>query len=173
MPRNVEIKALVKNFDALRAKAAKLARAEGTLIKQADTFFVVPNGRLKLRELEGSEAQLIYYERPDAVGPKLSNYSISPVNNPQSLKHTLGQALGIVGEVKKERWLYLVGNTRIHCDRVQFIGDFMELEVVLDQQQQLEEGDIIAKDLMEKLGVEEKDLVHGAYMDIILSKIKN
>ena len=33
------------------------------------------------------------------------------------------------GVVKKKRLLYLVGQTRVHCDEVEGLGCFMELEV--------------------------------------------
>lgn len=38
-------------------------------------------------------------------------------------------ALGLKGEVRKQRWLYLVGQTRIHVDQVEGLGSYMELEV--------------------------------------------
>lgn len=35
--------------------------------------------------LQNGSGQLIFYERPDMRGPKLSNYSITPTNDPQGL----------------------------------------------------------------------------------------
>ena len=61
----------------------------------------------------------------------------------------------------------MVGQTRVHCDRVEGLGDFMELEVVLNDDQTPEEGEAIAHDLMEKLGVQKSNLLKGAYMDML------
>jgi len=61
----------------------------------------------------------------------------------------------------------LVGQTRIHIDEVEGLGSFLELEVVLQEGQQPEEGMAIATALMEKLGVKKKDLIAGAYIDLI------
>ncbi|KAM6385893.1 adenylate cyclase CyaB-like isoform 1-T1 [Alca torda] len=82
----------------------------------------------------------------------------------------LGQALGVLGVVRKERLLYLVGQTRVHLDHVEGLGDFLELEVVLTEEQTLEDGERVARQLMKELGIEEQDLISGAYMDLLLAK---
>lgn len=64
------------------------------------------------------------------------------------------------------RYLYIVGQTRVHVDEVKGLGDFMELEVVLSPDQTIEEGQSIANDLLKKLGINKEDLITGSYMDL-------
>lgn len=168
MPSNVEIKAKVSDPTSFAKKAAELSQSEGTIIRQHDTFFNCSQGRLKLRDFMNESGQLIFYERPDTDGPKLSRYSISPTNDPPSLRTVLSDALGVKGEVRKERRLFLIGQTRVHLDAVEGLGNYMELEVVMRPEQTVEEGQQVAEDLMEKLGVSKESLVTGAYMDLIL-----
>ncbi|XP_069575310.1 uncharacterized protein [Brachyistius frenatus] len=168
MPSNVEIKAKVSDRALFAQKAAALSQSEGTIIRQHDTFFCCSQGRLKLRDFMNGSGQLIFYERPDTDGPKLSRYSISPTSDPQSLQTVLSDALGVEGEVRKERLLFLIGQTRVHLDKVEGLGHYMELEVVMRPEQTLEEGQQVAESLMEQLGVSKKSLVTGAYMDLIL-----
>ena len=137
------------------------------MISQEDTFFVTSKGRLKLRLLAPDRAQLVYYERPDQDGPKRSDYFIFNTNDPENLKTTLSLSLGIRGVVRKTRYLYKVGQTRVHLDDVEGLGQFMELEVVLHDDQSDDEGQAIANDLMKKLGIGPTDLVDGAYMDLL------
>uniref|UniRef100_A0A3B4FVN6 CYTH domain-containing protein n=1 Tax=Pundamilia nyererei TaxID=303518 RepID=A0A3B4FVN6_9CICH len=86
MPSNVEIKAKVSDLTQFAQKAAELSQSEGTIIRQHDTFFSCSQGRLKLRDFMNGSGQLIFYERPDTDGPKLSRYSITPTSDPQSLQ---------------------------------------------------------------------------------------
>ncbi len=167
MPSNIEIKARVREFTDMRSRAEALADTPVQVLPQEDTFFGVAHGRLKLRVRPEGPAQLIYYERPDQDGPKRSDYHIFETPDPDSLKTTLGLALGIRGVVRKTRYLYLVGQTRVHLDDVDALGQFMELEVVMRPGQTDVEGQAIATDLMAKLGVVEADLLEGAYMDLI------
>ena len=76
-------------------------------------------------------AQLIYYNRPNTIEPKLSNYQIFevPDHDVESLKRVLSLAVGVVGVVRKVRKVYLIGQTRVHLDQVESLGSFMELEV--------------------------------------------
>ena len=167
MPANIEIKARVRNFDQLKARAEQLGDLPVEVIAQEDTFFNVPGGRLKLRLLAPDRGQLIYYQRADQGGPKRSDYHIAETADPSSLKRVLELAYGIRGVVKKTRYLYLTGQTRIHVDDVEGLGQFMELEVVLREGQGDAEGQAIAEDLMASLGVERSDLLEAAYMDLI------
>jgi predicted adenylyl cyclase CyaB len=166
MPRNIEIKAKIRDFDQLKQRVEQISDTLVEIIPQTDTFFYTPQGRLKLREL-ADHGQLIYYERVDVSGPKQSNYFISRTTEPQSLAEVLTFALGVRGIVRKQRRLYLVGKTRIHLDQVEELGDFLEFEVVLDEEDTPEEGERIAAELMQTLGIQEVDLVEGAYMDLL------
>ncbi|CAB1417409.1 unnamed protein product [Pleuronectes platessa] len=145
-----------------------LSQSDGTIIRQHDVFYNCSSGRLKLRDFMDGSGQLIFYERPDTDGPKLSRYSISPTSDPQSLQTVLSDALGVKGEVRKERRLFLIGQTRVHLDTVEGLGHYMELEVVMRPQQTLEEGQQVAEGLMEQLGVSRESLVTGAYVDLLL-----
>lgn len=167
MPANVEIKARVRNLSDLSQRAESLSDTPVELIPQEDTFFNTPHGRLKLRQLAPEQAQLVYYERADTAGPKRSYYLISETSDPSSLKAILTTALGVRGVVRKLRRLYLLGQTRLHLDDVEGLGHFMELEVVIRPGQSDAEGQVIAEDLMQKLGIAPGDLLDGAYMDMI------
>jgi len=167
MPANIEIKARVRDFDELRRCAEQLSDVPVQVIPQEDTFFNTPQGRLKLRVLAPDRAQLIYYERADQGGSKRSDYHLVETSDPENLKSTLSMAYGVRGAVRKTRYLYLVGQTRVHLDDVEGLGQFMELEVVLRDGQSDAEGQAVAEDLMSKLGVKAEDLLEGAYMDLI------
>jgi len=171
MPTNIEIKARVSDLNAFKKRAEQLSDTPAEVIPQVDTFFHVDRGRLKLRELGPASAQLIFYTRPDSAGPKRSDYRIFPTDDPARLKEILSLALGVRGVVRKTRYLYMAGQTRIHLDDVEGLGHFMELEVVLREGQGEAEGQAIASDLMGRLGVGEDALLEGAYMDLIESRV--
>jgi predicted adenylyl cyclase CyaB len=166
MARNLEIKARLDDPPAMLARVAALADGPGETIEQEDTFFAVPYGRLKLRVFASGVGELIYYERDDERGPKESRYLIAPVAAPGPLCDTLTAALGQRGSVRKTRRLYHVGQTRVHLDEVVGLGWFLELEVVLREEQQTAEGEAIAAELMTRLGISREALLSGAYVDL-------
>ncbi len=170
MNRNIEIKAKVDDVEAIAQRAQELGGTGPTVLEQVDTFFVCPRGRLKLRQFADSkEGELIYYERADETGPKQSRYDLHRTPDSESLCAALSAALGVRGVVRKTRALYLIGPTRVHLDRVEGLGQFVELEVVLEPEQDTAHGVDIARNLMEKLGIPRAGLVQRAYIDLLES----
>ena len=170
MARNIEIKARLADIDATLALARPLADGEPQLIAQDDTFFNAAQGRLKLRAFADGRGELIYYERPDQAGPKTSFYVLSPTASPDTLREALTLAHGQIGRVRKLRTLLLAGRTRIHLDRIEGLGDFMELEVVLADDETLENGVAEAHALMARLGIAADQLIDVAYLDLLRAK---
>jgi len=167
MARNIEIKAHVADLNALAARTAAIADSGPVPIAQDDTFFRCDNGRLKLRVLEDGTGELIFYRRADQGGPRQSSYVLAPVTSPDALREALTLAYGQAGRVVKQRTLYLVGRTRVHLDRVAGLGDFMELEVVLADDEAPAAGVSEAQALMLSLGIASDDLVEQAYVDLL------
>jgi len=167
MASNIEIKARAGDFEKQARIAAGLAAHPPEHMIQVDTFFHVPRGRLKLREFGDGTGELIHYDRPDSSGPKQSTYVRSGTGEPGSLKRALESALGVRAIVKKRRTLFLAGQTRVHLDEVEGLGRFIELEVMLRPEQTTLEGEAVARELMSKLGIQQSDLLPGAYVDLI------
>jgi predicted adenylyl cyclase CyaB len=167
MARNVEIKARIVDFESVRFAAEKLADSEPVEIFQDDTFFCCPNGRLKLRKFSANKGELIFYRRPDDSGPKESFYIVSPVTSPDTLRQALSLAYGECGRVIKHRTLYLVGRTRIHLDKVDGLGEFLELEVVLAEDESVNAGAAVAHALLFNLNIAPDQLIDCAYVDLL------
>lgn len=171
MARNVEIKARIESVEALTPRVAAIADDGGRVeLRQDDTFFACPRGRLKLRALSPREGELIFYERADRSGPRESSYVIAPSTAPDAVREALSRAWGQAGRVRKTRALYHAGRTRIHLDRVEGLGDFLELEVVLDEGERVDRGVAEAEALMAALGIAASDLVAGAYVDLLAGR---
>ena len=167
MADNIEIKAGVADLARVRALAERLDVRERFRLRQTDTFFHAPLGRLKLREFADGSAELIGYDRPDTAGPKHSRYRKVSVAEPGALTAALALTLGVRGVVRKERDVLIVGQTRIHLDEVEGLGSFVELEVVMERGQSHADGDRIARRLLDALEVSDADLISCAYIDLL------
>jgi len=171
MGANIEVKARIRDWDRQYSKAQRMAGERVTMLDQVDTFFHVPTGHLILRQVAHGRGELIYYQRPDQQGPKLSEYSITPISTPALLCETLAQALGVSGELRKRRWMFHANewhsHTRIHFDEVKGLGRFIELEVVLAPGQPPEEGEKIARRFRGALDIRDEDLIDCAYVDLM------
>jgi adenylate cyclase, class 2 len=119
---------------------------------------------LKLREEEGAEAHLIAYERSNRPGQRESRYRLIPVEKADELKAALASALGIEVVVAKERRLFIWKEVRIHLDRVEGLGHFIEFEAIAG-------GDVSSAEtrvetLRQAFDIEDGDLIGGSYCDL-------
>jgi predicted adenylyl cyclase CyaB len=171
MALNVEIKARIDEPDLMEARIEAVAGAPVAVMRQEDVFFFIQRGRIKLRILAPDHGELIFYDRLDELGPTPSHYHVAPTAEPEALRVTLAEALGIRGVVRKTRKLFQLGQTRIHLDQVDGLGSFLELEVVLEPGESVADGTRIAQALLEQFGLDEGSLVKGAYIDLLERRV--
>jgi predicted adenylyl cyclase CyaB len=165
--RNIELKARVDDVEHARQIAQQMATSRLGTQHQVDTYFHARQGRLKLRQIDGLSAVLIWYARPDQTQSKRSDYQLVPVSNPETLKLALRQALGVAVVVDKRREIYLWHNVRIHLDRVVGLGEFLEFEAVLQPHDDDALGHAQLDELMRAFALHPTDLVESSYSDLL------
>lgn len=169
--KNLEAKFRLADHANAQARAAELGYAPRAVLNQRDTFFRVADGKLKLREENGSAA-LIFYRR-DASGPlMLSDYEIVPVADAARTLRVLTEALGTIAVVEKVRSLMMRDNVRLHLDRVAELGNFGEIEAVIADSDDPERSRGAVDELIAALGVTAADLLDVSYFEM-LSKPAN
>lgn len=173
MPVNIEIKARLDDIEDVKDRIEDLTHSKPELLRQRDVFYKTTNGRLKLRQFHEGTAELIYYERSDDAAASSSIYHRVQIPHPAETHEILKNAMAVRGTIEKIRMLYLIGQTRIHLDQVNHLGDFIELEVVLKAGQSEQEGIQTAEYLCEKLGINEKNLIDVAYIDLLEARQAN
>lgn len=165
---NVEIKARCEDHEVIR----EILRKEGADVRgtdhQIDTYFKVPNGRLKLRE-GNIENHLIFYDRKETKGLKESSILLYDSTPGSSLKEILVRSLGILAIVDKKREISFIDNVKFHLDQVEGLGQFVEIEAIDT------DGSIGKEVLAEQcsrymtlFGIQKSDLVAASYSDLIL-----
>jgi homotetrameric cytidine deaminase len=166
--RNIELKAFDPDPERSLAVVLGLGARDRGVIRQRDTYFRVNSGRLKLREEEPGGATLVQYDRVDSDEARESRYRLIPVDDPGELCRALESSLGVLAIVEKERHLLLWQNVRIHLDRVDGLGDFLELEGVATADSDLaEELDRVAR-LTEALDLVPERMLRNSYSDQVV-----
>ena len=164
---NIELKARCEDVGRLRERCESLGAESQDPERQIDTYFKVAHGRLKLRESLQSGPELIHYIRGDVAGARESHYQLYRVEDAEGLKAILEKALGVKAVVAKRREIYLIGNVRVHLDKVQDLGSFVELEGIVENLAELVYvGDEVQR-LRQALGIEDHALVRESYSDLI------
>lgn len=177
--KNIELKIKVDTLEnvrahgALREKLASNNAQEETILHQIDTYFKTEKGRLKLREINSSEYELIYYERPDESESKVSMYEIISFDKAgaEKIKAVFSATNGIKVVVEKKRELWLYNNTRVHLDRVEGLGEYIELETVV-QDISMDEAQKEHQEVVRMLSLDDYKKCELSYSDILLNRFE-
>ncbi|MCE9605425.1 MAG: class IV adenylate cyclase [Planctomycetia bacterium] len=165
--RNIELKARLSDPSGAIKIAQSLSTEPPEKQHQIDTYFKSPYGRLKLREVFGQTAQLVWYARADQASAKGSDYRLVPVGEPESLKRALASAMGVLVVVDKQRLVFLYGNVRIHIDEVAELGSFIEFEAVLGPTIDDAAGRAQVEFLQTAFQLHAADLIEHSYSDMM------
>jgi predicted adenylyl cyclase CyaB len=171
--KNIELKISLDSFSPIVKILQKEKAKCEAILNQIDTYYNYPKARLKIREISNEFFEIILYRRPDKKSSKISNYEVTKLGD-QKTKDLIKKIFaGLFGEkviIKKKRELWLCKNTRIHLDRVDKLGNFLELETVVNKisfvQAQSEH-----KEVIKLLHLEKYSKISKSYSDLLLAKL--
>jgi len=178
--RNLEFKAELRE----PAIASEVCRSlQATLIgtmKQVDTYYRMASGRLKRREIwvdsgkpgapSEPEVEVIFYERPNAAGTKVSQFRIY---SEARAHEVFGRELPPIWlVVRKVRTLWMVGNTRIHLDQVEGLGALLEFEYPMSRAQPVEIAQQELARLRAAFGMVLGEPIDCSYSDMIAAGLE-
>jgi predicted adenylyl cyclase CyaB len=129
MPSNIELKIKVSFIRKYESILKSLGLKRNSLLNQKDIYYEVKKGLLKLR-IENGKCYFIRYLRDETSRNRISNYSIIEIKN-DSPEKFFNSIFNVRAIVEKKRILYVYKNTRIHLDRIEKLGNFIELESVI------------------------------------------
>ncbi|MBI5217198.1 MAG: class IV adenylate cyclase [Ignavibacteriae bacterium] len=168
MPKNLEVKAKIQSIEAAESMACSLQAKFICKMKQVDTYFNVNQGRLKLREIDDKEAELIFYHRPESENQRMSDFKVIHLVEWQELKEALTLSLGVKERVEKYRTLFMFDSTRIHFDEVTGLGMFIEFEVPVSDSP--EQAKRTMNYLVQSFRIKDEDYFKHSYSDLLLER---
>lgn len=166
---NVEIKAKSQHPEEIHELlAAQQAEFLGT-DKQTDTYYQIPEGRLKLRQ-GNIENALIHYFRDNQVGPKRSDISMYKTEAGSDLRDVLNKALPVLAVVTKRRAIYFIENVKFHIDEVEELGAFVEIEAI-DKDGTIGEAKLReqCQYYLDLFKIKSSDLIDVSYSDMVIA----
>src|SRR5215510_13402512 len=169
----IEIKARCPNLQTIREILQARNAAFRDIDQQIDSYFKVNRGRLKLREGQ-IENCLVYYERENQAGPKLSEVILFPSTPGSSLKEILTRSSGVLVVVEKQREIYFIDNIKFHIDTVKGLGSFVEIEAIAADSS-LGRDKLLAQcqGFLELFKIASGDLIAVSYSDLLLSVLRS
>ncbi|MCB0281685.1 MAG: class IV adenylate cyclase [Calditrichae bacterium] len=170
MGKNIEIKAECTDPEKVESIIIEKGWKSGGVENQKDTFFNVPNGRLKLRETNENQAVLIPYFRPDMNTLRDSEYVLLKTDETRQALSILKKMFGIRWIVSKKRKIYFYDNIRIHLDEVDSLGSFIEFEGVISDDKMYNETQEKLEWLIELFEIAQEQIFKEAYVDMLEKK---
>jgi predicted adenylyl cyclase CyaB len=168
----IELKARINNVNDFKKRLSLLDAKYVGKFHQIDTYFKVPQGRLKIRETENkNSAEVVFYKRPNVPDIKKSHILLIQVQPPETAKELLSKFFSTKIVVDKIREIFIIGETRIHLDEVAGLGTFVEFELpTANKVEEINNSKSLLANLCVKLGIKKEDLEALSYADLLAKK---
>jgi len=127
--QNIELKCELRDPDLAAPILRKIGAIRVATLQQRDTYFRVPDGRLKKRECPGEPTEWILYQRENLATPRLSRFTI--FTEQEAAARFGARPLPVWVVVEKRRDLWVKRAVRVHVDDVAGLGQFLELETMV------------------------------------------
>ena len=164
MPTNLELKIRVPFHQSLKKILKQIGAENKGMLKQKDVYYSIPKGLLKLRIENGSES-LIFYNRNENDKNRWSDFEVLQFANAKGEKF-FSKLFDVEVIVNKKRELFYYDDTRIHLDKVNILGNFLELETLVIN------GKVDAKKRFQKiislLKLDESKQIRKSYRDLLM-----
>lgn len=168
---NLEQKARLVAYEPALLVCGRIGAVDQGVVEQVDTYFSMGRYRLKLRESSNGEHCLIGYSRGDGPEARRIQYRVAGVRAPRSVKEALTRQWGVKVVVGKRRHEFLwEDRVKIHLDRVQDLGAFIELEAPLDDVPDWYDEESARFDLarlVHDFGITARDIVDQGYATLV------
>lgn len=129
--QNIELKAELRDIDLARTICKAIRATHIATLEQTDTYYRIPDGRLKKRETVGEPTEVIAYRRENRAAIRPSDFTIMSEGEAMLRYGSLPMHVWVV--VRKTRELWMSGATRIHLDTVEGLGTFIEFEALVSR----------------------------------------
>jgi len=175
----IEVEVKVRaDHEKVRPILKKIGATKVKVEIQSDTYFAAPHRdfaktdeALRIRSLDG-QSVLTY------KGPKLDKVSKTreeletPVDEVIFIKilHALG--FSEAGIVRKNREFFEAGEITVSLDAVEGLGEFLEVEIMAENEKDLETSRHKLFDFLKQFGFGEKDSIRTSYLEMVLEKNK-
>ena len=173
MPKNYEIKFPVENYNQVKKKAlalrGKFQSQNHYSEAQKDFYYKVKKARLKLRVINNSFGSLIFYDRPEEEGKRISEYLLERTKDHNEMKEILDNLFDELVTVSKKREIFIYDNIRIHLDKVKNLGVFLEFEIIFSS---IDKAKKQMKEMIEHFGLDEDKFIKNSYSDLLLKENK-
>lgn len=166
MAQNLELKIKLNSTNEIESILNRNNIPLSEVQYQKDVYYSVKKGLLKLR-IEGNNYSLIKYLRDESGDERWSNYDIIQLTN-GDVEKFLSDIFTVETIVKKTRKLFWLFNTRIHIDQVESLGNFLELETIVEGNS--DDAKCRFDKVIELLNLNTRNQVRCSYRDLLLKK---
>lgn len=173
--QNAELKLELRDPELARALLHNLRAPLVVSMHQVDTYFRVPEGRLKRRHTADDTGhtypvEYVFYHRADRAVCRVSRFTI--YTESEARRHFGAADPPIWVEVVKQREVYMHEGVRIHLDRVDGLGMFVEFEALVTPQCNLLRGTRLVESLRKHLGPALGEPLGVSYADLLAAEAR-